>query len=111
MQGISEIPGRVSNDNLLGMDGSIKPDLVLGRNFVVLSERACSFITRIYGIDGSLASIGNNKEIHNDSIILIYLILDHMRNKPEYARLVHSIQVQEQMAYQQRTRSIVVSVE
>lgn len=59
IQGTSEIPGRVSNDNLLALDGSIKPDLALGRNFVLLSERACSFITRIYGIDGSLASIGN----------------------------------------------------
>ncbi|KAI7886270.1 hypothetical protein K492DRAFT_190237 [Lichtheimia hyalospora FSU 10163] len=77
LKGISEIPGRVSNDNLLGMDGSIKPDLVLGRNFVLLSERACSFITRIYGIDGSLASIGNHKEIHNDSVILICLISNY----------------------------------
>ncbi|KAJ8651747.1 hypothetical protein O0I10_012694 [Lichtheimia ornata] len=93
LKGISEIPGRVSNGNLLAMDGSIKPDLALGRNFVLLSERACSFITRIYGIDGSLASI------------------DHVKNKPEYARLVHSVRVQEQMAIHQRVRPIVVSVE
>ncbi|KAI9312213.1 hypothetical protein BX666DRAFT_1989674 [Dichotomocladium elegans] len=85
-----EVPGPLSSKGLLRVDGSIDPTMTVGKDFVVLSEIARFYITRVYGLEDRLLSMEN------------------IMANPEYARLVHSVRVQDYLRYHRSAAASVV---